>query len=418
MLDRTLAPDFVKNTSLVLPGAHVLPLNGGINAFILEGVQQDISKVELILRAGKWYETKIGVSHFTAQMLEKGTHSRSSSQLAAHFDRYGAHIEISPGSDFVSVSLYALNKNLEQVLPLLLEIITESTFPEDELTQLKEIYIQNLRINNEKTSVMASKAIRRNIYTDNHPYGSSIEERDVNQLSREDLRQFYRDFFHVSDIFLVTKSEQKFIDATLGHFSSLKKVSQEKVHAETPISPFAEKIDKPGSVQASIRLGKKTIGRSHPDYFSLLLLNHVLGGYFGSRLMKNIREEKGLTYGIYSSLNAMAHGTLMAIGADVNKENAQLTIAEIKKEIKLLQSEPVEPDELASAKGHFIGGLQAEISNLFAVAEKLKSIRLFSLDETYYQDMISKIDATTSEELLAMAATHLTSEDLFEVVVG
>lgn len=418
MINRTIAPPFSNNTSFILPSAEVIPLPGGPDIYILEGVQQEVSKIEVILQAGKWFDTKIGISHFTSQMLEKGTNNKSSAELAKVFDRYGAHLEVNSGSDFVSVALYSLNRNLEFVLPVFFEVLTEPSFPEDEFTLFKEIYLQNLKVSNEKTNVLASKAIRRNVFGKAHPYGSSIEENDVNDLSQNDLKIFHGKLFRVSEVFIVTSSDKNFVNKIVSPFLSLKKKNSSVTHEDSLTTPFAQKIEKPGNVQASIRLAKKTINRDHADYFGLLLVNHILGGYFGSRLMKNIREEKGLTYGIYSSLNSMKFGSLLSIGADVNKENISQTIDEIKKEIKLLQSTNISSDEIAYAKGHFIGSLQAEIANLFSVAEKVKALKLFSLQDTYYQDMITSITQLSPDDLQELATTHLDVDTFFEVIVG
>lgn len=418
MIDRTTPPPFSKNTTFVLQTPDVIVLNGGVNAYILKGVQQDVSKIELILRAGRWYDTKTGISHFTSQMLEKGTQNRSSSEIAQVFDRFGAHLEINSGSDFVSVALYSLNRNLEFVLPVLIEILTEPAFPENELTLLKEIYIQNLKISNEKTNVLASKAIRRNVFGENHPYGSSIEEHNVNGIHQDDLKAFHRSHFHVSEVFVVTNSDKDLVNKIISYFSALRNKPTTTSNEDFFTSPFAQKIEKPESIQASIRLAKKTINRDHSDYFGLLLINHILGGYFGSRLMKNIREEKGLTYGISSSLNPMRFGSLLAIGADVNKENTRQTIDEIKKEIKLIQSVSISAEEIASAKGHFIGSLQAEVANLFAVAEKQKIVKLFALPNAYYQNMISKVSQLSPDDLQKLAIAYLDGNEFFEVVVG
>ena len=146
-------------------------------------------KVEFIFRAGKWFESKVGQSHFTAQMLERGGINKTSAQLAEFFDRYGAHIEISAGLDFTSLALYTLSKKLHHVLPAFMEMIKTPSFPESELRQMKEVFIENLKVNSEKNSFLASKALKKNIFSTTHPYGSSVEQEDVNDIVRADLLQ-------------------------------------------------------------------------------------------------------------------------------------------------------------------------------------------------------------------------------------
>jgi predicted Zn-dependent peptidase len=186
-----------------------------------------------------------------------------------------------------------------------------------------------------------------------------------------------------------------------------------------PISSSTnEVISKDESVQSSLRLGKRFINRTHPDYFECLLLNHILGGYFGSRLMKNIREEKGLTYGIYSSINPFRNDCLFSIGADVGKEKKDLALLEIKHELNKLIERPIDPGELSAAKNHFLGSLQLEVANPFACIDKIKNIRLNDLDDSFYKSLFTKIQASNSSGLQALTAKYFSSDELRIVSVG
>ena len=172
MLDRKTAPRHAEINSFHLPSPEIYTLSSGVPLVVFRGVSQHVLKIELVFKAGKWVESKNGLSYFTAQMLEKGTATKTSFEIADFFDRHGASIEISPGFDFVSVSLFSLTKNITKVLPLFLELVTSSVFPDDELTLQKEIFNQSLKINNEKTSYVASKLIRQHLFGKSHPYGS------------------------------------------------------------------------------------------------------------------------------------------------------------------------------------------------------------------------------------------------------
>src|SRR5258706_14358822 len=154
------------------------------------------------------------------------------------------------------------------------------------------------------------------------------------------------------------------------------------------------------------------------DYFDLQIDIHLLGGFFGSRLMKNIREEKGLTYGIYSSLNTFVQDGFFVIGADVNKVNVQFAVKEIRSEVHKLREHPVEEQELRLAKNHFIGSLQADMANLFSVIEKIKNIHLHHLPPGYYQDLFNRVDQVGPEDILRIAAKYFQDDTLFEVAVG
>ncbi|GHM99672.1 peptidase M16 [Cytophagales bacterium WSM2-2] len=417
MLNRSVAPAFNKDFSFELPKYEVIPLNDSTNLIFLSGLQQEVFKLEFIFRAGKWYEPKSGCSHFTAIMLEKGTESKSSRELAQVFDYYGAQVEISPGYDYTSVSLYGLKKSFREIFAVFQEIVTTPVFPEEELELQKKIFLQNLKVNNEKNSFVASKLIRKNVFGPAHPYGSSVEEEDLNSINSSELRGYFASQFSPLEVYLI------------GNFSS-SEISWITSHVEIINKPVMtgsfltvsglndEKITKEDSIQSSIRLGKRTINRNHPDYFCLLLLNHILGGYFGSRLMKNIREEKGLTYGIYSSINPFRNDCLFSIGADVGKDKLELAISEIKKELRTLSEASISDEELTTARNHLLGSLQLEVANPFSSFDKIKNLRLNNLEKDYYASLFSVIQSLTSEDLQSMAKKYFASNDFHEVAVG
>ncbi|NJN43094.1 MAG: insulinase family protein [Flammeovirgaceae bacterium] len=172
------------------------------------------------------------------------------------------------------------------------------------------------------------------------------------------------------------------------------------------------------STQATIRLGRKSILRNNEDYYNLIFLNHMLGGYFGSRLMKNIREEKGLTYGIYSSLNAFKNDSIFLIGADVNKDKIDLVLSEIKKELNDICFNPLSKKELKLAKSHFIGTTQIDMASPFSVMEKIKRIQLYDLDPSFYQRLFDKVESFDETDQLHLANKYLTDSEFIEVVVS
>lgn len=420
MLDRTLAPAFNRTIDFELLSPEKVVTASGAEAYFVLGGSQDVSKVELIFPAGRWVEKVWGASYFSSQLLNKGTKQKGSYEIAQRFDSLGAHLEVHAALDFVSVSLYSLNKNLEAGLRLLLELLTESIFPEKELEQLKSIYLQNLKVNREKTSFQASLLIRKNIFGETHPYGKELEEAEVNPLQQQQVAEHFNRFFKTCTILVsgkVTEANQRLIADVFAPFAfhALQK-KDSTVFADA--RSYRQVVEKEGSVQSTIRMGKRFIDRAHADYVDTVFLNHILGGYFGSRLMKNIREEKGLSYGISSSLHALKHDSYLMIGADVNRENTTLTFEEIGKELKRLRTEPIDAEELETARNHFTGSLQSEITTSFAHADKIKTILLYNLPPGHYQNMIRRIDAITADDLLHTASTYFKEDSFIEVAVG
>lgn len=419
MLDRTIAPPFKRSTTFELIKPQKKFLSGGAEAYFVLGGTQEVSKIEIIFPAGRWVEKAWGGAYFTSNLLSKGTKKKTSSDIANLLDRYGAHLEVNPGVDFVSLSLYVLNKNFEPSILLFLELLTVSVLPQSELDLLKSIYLQNLKVNQEKTSFQASRLMRKNLFGETHPYGKELEAEEVNQLSQGDLIEHYINFFNKGTLLIsgkVSDANQRFVTQAFAAFEH-HQIERDDFSSGAGIA-LRETLAKEGSVQSSIRMAKKSIGKTHMDYVDTLFLTHILGGYFGSRLMKNIREDKGLSYGISSSLHALKHDSYLVIGADVNRENLKLTFDEIGKELKRLRTEKIEEEELNTARNHFIGSLQLEITTSFAHADKIKNIVLFNLTQQYYQDMINRIDVITAEDLIAIAGQYFSEDSFVEVAVG
>jgi zinc protease len=419
MLDRTVAPPFVKSANYFLPSFSLKTLANGCSLVVLPSVQQELIKIELVFYAGKWFESFPGQAHFTAMMLEKGTPTKSALEIATFFDHQGAQIEISPGLDFTSISLYSLTRNAEQTFNYLLSIIRESSFPEEELSLQKDIFVQNLRVNQEKNSFVAGQWIRKLLFGDRHPYGNSLTAEDVQMLTRAHLTQYASNFLTPVAVFVTTNNSVngEFIQSVLEESPLLNKDTTTS-HVRQSSTQFVHTLDKKESIQSAIRIACLSLNRIHPEYPHLLLLNHILGGYFGSRLMKNIREEKGLTYGISSSVNPLGRESFFAIGAEVNKGNVSIAVEEIMKEIQELQQKSVSESELLIAKNHLLGSLQQDLSNPFSVMDKIRNIILFNLPHSHYSNLYTKIDRINSFELQSLARNHFSMSQFHRVLVG
>jgi zinc protease len=417
MLDRTAPPPFVQAKHFSLPHTEPAILPNGLRLFVVTGVQQEVIKIELVFSAGRYFEPAPGVAHFTTQMLEKGTTNKNALELAEAFESLGAHIDIAAGADTAELGLYALTKNWREAFALLVEMVTSPSFDGEELDIMKSIYLENLKVNLAKNSFVASQVIRKNLFG-THPYGILVDEKDVPGISIKQLSGYHKSRIRPVAAF-VTAPEGLNRDTLAKSLEVFEKPSSEQVtvNAVTP-GKANDVLEKEGAVQTSLRLGKRIVLKSHPDYPHMLLLNHILGGYFGSRLMKNIREEKGLTYGIHSSLNGLQKDGFFAIGADVNKENRDLALNEIAKEMARLTIEPIDKDELLIARNHFLGALQLEVANPFSATEKVKNIFLNDLPEDYYQVLFDKVRSATADDLIAIANKHFQQDKLFKVAVG
>ncbi|MFN8335245.1 MAG: pitrilysin family protein [Cyclobacteriaceae bacterium] len=419
MLDRTVQPAFQKSTAFDLIRPETIALKNGVPVIVVRGGDQAVAKIEFVFDAGKWDEPQPGVSYFTAHLLQKGTASRNSYEISNEAEKRGIHFEVSPGHDFTSLALFGLTKNIGEIFELTREIITAPVFPQYELDQMRAIYTQSLKINLEKTSYIASLELRKKLFGSEHPYGRDAGPDEISALDRDWLLNFHRVRFGNFRIICSGKITDELLRSLISYFETVDLHTAEPKTFEAAITTVSSDfIEKESSVQSSLRLGRKAVDRLHPDYAAVLLLNHIFGGYFGSRLMKNIREEKGLTYGISSSVAALKRASYITVGTDVNKENREIAMQEIKNEMTALCDVAVRKNELEIARNHFIGSLQSEITTPFAHADKIKNLALFGLPADYYQQLIYKIDALTAADLQQAAKTYLSPQSFTTVAVG
>jgi predicted Zn-dependent peptidase len=334
------------------------------------------------------------------------------------FDQLGVHFSANSGFDFTTVTLYGLPSNVVRVLPLLSEVIQYSTFPSHEIEILAGQFIQNLKINLQKNSYVAGCMSREAIFGKLHPYGRDITVKDIEQVDRESITSFHQSRYSLQSIILSGRVSTVTSDAIIKVFDTHRAGHNSGVDHEISELKNTIKRENFDSVQSSIRLAKRTIQRIDPDYPSMLLLNHALGGYFGSRLMKSIREAKGLTYGIHSSIHSLKNASYFSIGTDVRKEDREAALDEIKYEITRLSGVIMDPNEFLTVKNHFIGSLQTELSTPFAHAEKVKTIILQGLSLTFYQELLTQIHNLTPEDLKVCAQKHLDAESLTVVSIG
>ncbi|MFZ9981495.1 MAG: M16 family metallopeptidase [Cyclobacteriaceae bacterium] len=413
MPDRRVAPTLRHTLNFELPEHEQFVQQDELAGWFVRSDNQPVLRLEVIFSAGKIQESKEAVSTFTAAMLEKGTLSRKAEEISRILDQYSAHLEISPGLDFTTIGLYCLTRNLNEVLPLFLEIISEPSFDEEEFRIYREMFLQNLEINREKNSYLAGQAIRGLIFG-KHPYGTTVNKSDVEALTTGDLKVFFKNHYAPHSVFAAGSIS----DLQLRMFSDGLKTGRTITHELQPpvYTPGEGRIEKKDSVQSSIRMGKPCISRTDSDYPAFLLANHILGGYFGSRLMKNIREEKGLTYGIYSGVQHMQLASMLTIGADVNKENLDAAISAIHSELNALVN--IDADELNTARNHFIGSLQNDVNTIFAATDKIRTLYLNNLPADYYHDLILKLDGMSLEDIKKAAEKYFRPQDFSVAIAG
>lgn len=422
MLDRTVAPAFREIEHISIKEARKTTIENDIGIFSINAGTQPVIKLEFIFESGKWSEQKAGTAFFTAKMLREGAGELNSYDISNTFESVGAHLEIVPSLDFTSITIYSLEKHLEKLMPVVKAMILEPIFPEKEFETFKNIQVQTLRVNNEKNSFVAGRKFRETLFGKHHPYGYILSEEDIFSLKKADLEKHFKQNLFEKPFTIIVSGQvdngtfQK-LERTFGNIN-INPVEENSKSFELAPGNKVLKIDKEDSVQSSLRMGNISIPMKHPDYASLLFTNEILGGYFGSRLMKNIREEKGLTYGIYSTLSSLQHKTFFSVSADVKKDLREQAFEEIRKEIILLRTEPVENTELETVKNYMLGQIQASINTPFALAAKFKNVYFNGLTYDYYKTLVKTIREITPKQIQETAYQYLDEKEMAMVYVG
>ena len=421
-LQRVQPPVFPVEKVLI-PEAKFFSLSNGVPVYLIEAGTEDIMRIEFIFKAGLIREDLPLLASTCNMMLSEGSKNYSSEELNRLLDYYGIFLNQSAEKDSAGIVLFFLNKHIEKVLELSREILFHPVFPEPELNSLMKKRLRWYLVNREKVQTLAIDQFFESLFGKNHPYGHQVIESDFENLTPSFLSDFHRRNYTTRNMAVIisgkinnrTAELLDLIFADIGSGGTDKEDNSNLVRGEKIKKVH---INKPGTVQTSVRIGSTTINKRHSDYPGLKVLDSILGGYFGSRLMKNIREEKGYTYGISSSISSLDLSGYKVISTDVSHKNCQKTIDEILKEIKVLQNVPVKKEEMAVVRNYMSGEMLRMFDGPFALAESFRSAWEFGLDNSYYHRLAEKIKTITPDEIIELARTYYKIDDLYEITVG
>lgn len=422
-LNRKIAPEVVEIKSIKIKEAEETILNNGIKLYTINASNEKVIKIDIVFDAGTIVQEIKSQSNFTSKMLSEGTSKYSAAELAEKLDFYGAYFQTKNTTEEAIITLYCLNKHINSCLPFLVEILTDSIFPQKDLNILKKNAIQNLKVNEERNAYVVRRAFNQSIFGENSLYGSYSHSSDIEAIKRENLVEFYKNQYQKGIKYIlasgyVDSDTIKSIDTNFGSKTFKVYNSLNFKYVEKNLKPTKLYIDKSNSVQSAIRIGRRLFNRNHPHFREMQLLNLILGGYFGSRLMKNIREEKGLTYGIYSAIEAYPFDACWYIDTEMNNDLCETGIKEIYKEIARLREELIGEKELKTAKNYLLGSFLRSIDGPFSLADRFKILKDYDLEYQYFYEFIEIIKKTTAERLKELANLYLKEEDLTEVIVG
>ncbi len=423
LLDRTIAPPAYPIQQITFQDIEVHQPIDGIQLYRLQGGKQPVVRCELIFEAGNRYEHVHGSSFFCLKNLSEGTAKLSANDIAQKLAHLGYFVEYHQGAERAVITMNGLSKYLVEALKIVLEIVAEASFPDVEFDIQCKNHIQSLLVNQEKTTYLASVAFKESIFGKEHYLGKHLDIAACEQIDKEAVVDFYKQYIQQApfNIFVSGQVSDALLEQlmhTLVGIGARKQAQVSQVSAGTSSSNTSSYVEKDGALQTSIRIGRRIFDRKHGDYVPFLLCNTLLGGFFGSRLMKNIREEKGYTYGIHSSLVPVLHNGYWLVATDVKKDFAQHTVEEIEKEIVRLQNISVDDEELNVVKNFLIGDFAASFNSVFELAERHKMLLYEELDKSFFMNHIDKIRAVDADQIKKVANSYLNMNDMTKILVG
>lgn len=422
LLDRSQAPEFKIPEDFELLYPEKFSLKNGIQVFFFPTKGIDAVKIDITClgQRDKLPLEQTLLPSFTLQMLSEGTENKTAADLANFLDFHAS--EISPILTFSKEGLSVLStqKHLMPVLDLLIEMIQKPAFPVEMLDKRKSQRKLSLQLEREKTNSRAGQLFRKGLFGAAHPYGFEVGEKEVDIVTPEKIR-FYNDqlLWQETEVFISGDFSMEKLDATLQYFEQI------------PIKPKAEGIllpeinpmehlyeNRETAVQSSIRLGYLSIPKNHPDFIPLSVFNTILGGYFGSRLIKNIREDKGHTYGIYSSLAEIGNSNYWVVSADVQKSFNRAVISEIHHEIQRLVNEPMEHEELETVRNFQIGQMLSRFSSSFDLMDRFRAVHHSDLELDFYSKKLDFLKSFSTRDILETGEKYFKNSPFIEVIVG
>jgi zinc protease len=424
IIDRRIAPPVKEINSFNIVKADQDKLSNGIPMYRLNTGTSEMVKVEFLFSAGNWYQELPVIAFAVNHMLIEGSKKYTSSQIAENIDFYGASTGYNVDKDNAFISVMCMKKHLPNVLEIVEDIIKNATFPEQELNLFLKKHKQQFLVEHTKVRNIARSVHARMLFGNQHPYGYMIEEGDFDKLDYHSLIQFYQQRYQSRHCKIVISGKAddhvaKLVEKSFGSDSwNYQGLAANPTFDLYPDSERIISIERPDAVQNAIRIGKMLFTKLHPDFVGFSVLNCILGGYFGSRLMRKIREEKGYTYGINSLLVELKNAGYLTIMSELGSEVTSDALADIYVEIDKLRKEPVPLDELTRVKNYMLGEILRMFDGPFAQAESLISLLEMDLGYDYFDQMAHTIKTITTDEIQSLANKYLDPESFYQVIVG
>lgn len=418
-----MIPEIKVPSAIALQKINTFQLSNGIPLYYINSSHLEVIEIQFVFDAGAWFQKKALQARLSAGLIFDGLNNKSSKEISEFFDYYGTFFSAQADKDYATVTLYATVDKLKEVMLLFEEVIKAPVYPQSEIDKALKQLKQEHQVNLEKNAYLARVNFQNRLFGNDHPYGKMLSVNDFEKISREDLLSYYNNFFRPDNckLFISGKVDDSVLNLMNNHFGTnwdvkgnLMKETKYEVNSEVS-SCYIEKSE---ALQSAIRIGGVTIDRNHEDFNNLQIVNTILGGYFGSRLMKNIREDKGYTYGIGSGLVALKNASYFTINTEVKASVTQQAIDEIYKEIDLLKAEYVSEKEINLVRNYLIGELYRSVDGPFNLMEKWKGLILNGFDHQKFDKLFKVLNDITPEIIKEISNRYYDTNNMLELIVG
>ena len=406
---------------LALPVTKVMP--NGVHVHCLPGGENEVVRIEILFKGGYAVQNKPLQAMFTNRMLREGSESHDAVEISRVLDFYGAWIDMYSSQEYNHIILHVLAKYFNSLLPVVEDFVKRPLFLQKSLDVLKSSNKSHFLINSRNVEVVAQRLFEHKLWGEHHALGHIVEAVDYDNIERADLVEYHEAIYSSCNctIFLSGCCEGAVLDCVESCFG--KDVWGGNLSFEVNIEPHSSVLGKErcvmsGALQSAVKVGCMSLPASHPDIYALRFLNVLFGGYFGGRLMSNIRETHGYTYDIISEIDAYGRGTAFVISSQADNEYVEPLLNELYNELNRLRDEEIPVEEVELVRNYILGELSREYESLSVKSEAFVNSWLSGVGFETINDYLDVVKNITPARLQEVARKHLVPQNMFEIVVG
>ena len=413
-------PAIVTPAQAEVPLAREERLENGARLYTVDIPGQEVIRVSFVFRAGTSLQEIPFSASATVNLLSEGSQRWSAAQIAEQLDFYGSYYEVSTDRDYAVVTFCSLSRFFAETMEVAEQILLYPLFPEQEVRTYCTKQKQRLAVERTKVAFQARELFSRTLFGAEHPYGISSPAERYDDLERDMLVRFYDRCYTGRNCFVAVSGRvdnhvRERIAALAGRLPAGEVLRPNVGEAISARYAFA---GHPGAVQSAIRIGIRLFPRTHPDFIPMQVVTTVLGGYFGSRLVQNLREERGYTYGVFAGMVNLEYEGYMAIATEVAAAATEDAVDQIFREMERLRNELVGEQELRMVKNIVAGEVMRILDGPFGIADVTIENVQNGTDNGYIDRFLRRVREVSPEEVLAMARKYLIPEHFTTVVVG